>query len=146
MALSISKDFLEEIGRVSILQSHIEGGLAIVVGNLAGVETAVGDVLAKPLSFRNLSEIASSLLDLRADQLELKCTPLFIVRENAKERIEVLEAIAAQRARCARKDHRPRIGQSDHFAEDQRKESAHRRARASVSLESEPHCQMATWT
>jgi hypothetical protein len=72
MTLLISKDFLEEIGRVAVLQSHIEGGLAIVIANLAGVSTAVGDVIAKRLSFRHLSEIASELLHLQSAKLSKK--------------------------------------------------------------------------
>jgi hypothetical protein len=70
MSLTISEDFLLEIGRVSVLQSHIEGGLAIIITNLAGVERAVGDVFTKYLlSFKNLAETATSLLKLRAAEI-----------------------------------------------------------------------------
>src|ERR1043165_7043595 len=69
MTLTISNDFLQEIGRIAVLQSHIEGGLAIVIANLAGVETRVGDALTKPLSFRALSQITFSLLKLREKEI-----------------------------------------------------------------------------
>jgi hypothetical protein len=69
MTLTISNDFFQEIGRIAVLQSHIEGGLAIVITNLAGVETRVGDALTKPLSFRALSQIAFSLLKLREKEI-----------------------------------------------------------------------------
>ena len=53
-----------------MLQSHIDGGLAIVVANLAGLDDRrVADALTKPLSFRNLADIATSLLKVRAEDV-----------------------------------------------------------------------------
>lgn len=70
MPLYITNDFLQEIGRIAVLQSHIEGGLAIVVANLAGVDDRrVADALTKPLSFRHLASIAASLLKMRAEDV-----------------------------------------------------------------------------
>jgi hypothetical protein len=40
-----------------------------VIKNLAGVETAVGYALTKPLTFRRKAEIATSLLKIRAAEL-----------------------------------------------------------------------------
>lgn len=67
MTITVSDDFLWEIGRVAVLQSHIEGGLRLVITSLAGLENTVGDALTKPLSFRHLVEITESLLKLRSD-------------------------------------------------------------------------------
>jgi hypothetical protein len=51
MPLHITNDFLQEIGRIAV-QSHIEGGFAIVVANIAGVDDRrVADALTKPLSY-----------------------------------------------------------------------------------------------
>jgi hypothetical protein len=70
MPLHITNDFFQEIGRIAVLQSHIEGGLAIVVANLAGVNNRhVASALTKPLSFRHLTEIATSLLKVRAKEI-----------------------------------------------------------------------------
>ena len=38
--LTVSPAILQQIGRIAVLQSHIEGGLALVVMNLADVPTA----------------------------------------------------------------------------------------------------------
>lgn len=73
MNLTIPRDFLVEIGRVSILQSHIEAGLAIMITNLAGVDRAVGDAITKPLSFKNLAEVTTSLLKLREADIGEYC-------------------------------------------------------------------------
>src|SRR5437763_9907386 len=71
MPLQITNDFLQEIGRIAVLQSHIEGGLAIVVANLAGIDNPrIADALTKPLSFRHLADIAESLLSVRAKDVE----------------------------------------------------------------------------
>jgi len=69
MALQIPKAFVEEIGRVAILQSHIEGGLAAAITSLADVDDATGDVIARPLRFPTLHQIASDLLALRSPRL-----------------------------------------------------------------------------
>jgi hypothetical protein len=70
MPLHITNDFLLEIGRIAVLQSHIDGGLAVVVANLAGVDDRrVADALTKPLSFRHLTDIATSLLKVRAEEV-----------------------------------------------------------------------------
>jgi hypothetical protein len=70
MPLHITNEFLQEIGRIAVLQSHIEGGFAIVVANLAGVDDRrVADALTKPLSFRHLTDIATSLLKVRAEDV-----------------------------------------------------------------------------
>jgi hypothetical protein len=65
MSLLVSKQFLLEIGRVAVLQSHIESTLALVITNLAGVETSVGDALTSPFQYRQLAEVTRSLLELR---------------------------------------------------------------------------------
>lgn len=70
MPLYVTNDFLQEIGRIAVLQSHIDGGFAIVVANLSGVEDRrVADALTKPLSFRHLTDIATSLLIVRAEDV-----------------------------------------------------------------------------
>ena|ERR1044072_8329191 len=69
MSLYVSDDFLLEIGRIAVLQAHIEAGIALIIQNLAGVSETIGNALTKPLSFRNLAEISRGLLKLRAAEL-----------------------------------------------------------------------------
>lgn len=60
--LTVSPVSLQEIARIAVLQSHIEGCLALVVTNLSGVPEPTGDALTKAMSLRTLVEVVRSLV------------------------------------------------------------------------------------
>lgn len=70
MDLGVSEDFYTEIGRAAVRQSQIEALLGTVITNVAGVDEATGDAIVKPLSFRALADVATSLLKLKRDLRE----------------------------------------------------------------------------
>jgi hypothetical protein len=63
--LTVSPVILQEIGRIAVLESHIEGCLALVVTNLSGVPQLTGDALTKAMSLKTLVEVVRSLAALR---------------------------------------------------------------------------------
>jgi len=63
--LTVSPVILQEIGRIAVLQSHIEGCLALVLTNLSGVPQPTGEALTKAMSPKTLVAVAKSLAALR---------------------------------------------------------------------------------
>jgi hypothetical protein len=63
--LTVSSVILREIGRIAVLQAHIEQSLAVVVMNLADVPEATGHGLTKAMSFRTIVEVVKSLTAVR---------------------------------------------------------------------------------
>ena len=62
MPVTVSKQILHEIGRIAVLQSQIEGQMAVFISELLYLDEQRGNVLTAKLSFRLLIEILESLL------------------------------------------------------------------------------------
>lgn len=69
--LSVSTDFLQQIGRVTVLQSHIEGQLAVFIRDLLRLASSDGDILTAQMSFGiRLKTVHSLLLSRLGSQHE----------------------------------------------------------------------------
>lgn len=62
MPLTVSNDILYQIGAITVLQSHIEGQMALFIQELLYLDEDRGNIITSRMSFRNLIETLDLLL------------------------------------------------------------------------------------
>lgn len=63
MRLTVSDSILCEIGRIAVLQSHIEGQMALFIHELLYLDESKGNAITYKLSFWGLMDLLNSLLN-----------------------------------------------------------------------------------
>jgi len=67
MPLTVSRDILCEIGRITVYQSHIEGQMALFIHELLYMDEAKGNLITFKLRFWGLMDLLGSLLNSEFD-------------------------------------------------------------------------------
>jgi hypothetical protein len=95
--LTVSRDFLAEIGRIAVMQAHVEALLGTVIENLTGVPA--GDPRTLSFSFRKLVEHCEAELKHRApalgDYAAEAAVLLVKAKKCAKRRNEIVHSMWA---------------------------------------------------